>query len=381
MRIAVPAETAPLETRVAIVPRSVGQLTAAGGSVVVQSGAGAAAGISDEEYIEAGASVDPNRRELLGSADLAIVVRRPSVDDLRLLKPGSAIVGMLDPAGDPGPLLILTERQISAFRMEAIPRISRAQDMDVLSSMATLAGYHAAVLAAYRLPRIFPLLMTAAGTITPARVLVLGAGVAGLQAIATARRLGAVVEAYDVRPAVREQVESLGARFIEVGVESEEHQDAGGYAKELTADAQEREHEVLGQHVMDSDVVISTALIPGKPAPVLITRDMIAGMRHGSVIVDLAAPGGGNSELTKSDEEIVTEGGVLILGPTNLPAALPGQASQLYSNNVTRFLKLVVKDGQISLDFNDVVVAQTLMTHDGLPRGEQMLRLLEGATS
>ena len=381
MRIAVPAETAPLETRVAIVPRSVAQLTAAGGSVVVQAGAGAVAGFTDEAYVEAGASIDPSRRELLSTGDLTIVVRRPSVDDLRLLKPGSAIIGMLDPGDDPGPLLILTERQISAFRMEAIPRISRAQDMDVLSSMATLAGYHAGVLAAYRLPRIFPLLMTAAGTITPARVLVLGAGVAGLQAIATARRLGAVVEAYDVRPAVREQVESLGARFIEVGVESEEHQDAGGYAKELTADAQQREHEVLGQHVMDSDVVITTALIPGRPAPVLITRDMVAGMRHGSVIVDLAAPGGGNCELTTPDEEVTTEGGVLILGPTNLPAALPGQASQLYSNNVTRFLKLVLKDGEISLDFNDVVVAQTLMTHGGLPRGEQMLRLLEGATS
>lgn len=381
MRIAVPAETAPLETRVAIVPRSVGQLTAAGGQVVVQAGAGAAAGITDEAYVEAGASIDPKRSELLGSADLTIVVRRPAVDDLRLLKSGSAIVGMLDPAGDPGPLLILTERHVSAFRMEAIPRISRAQDMDVLSSMATLAGYHATVMAAYRLPRIFPLMMTAAGTLTPARVLVLGAGVAGLQAIATARRLGAVVEAYDVRPAVREQVESLGARFIEVGVESEEHQDAGGYAKELTADAQQREHEVLAQHVTDADVVVSTALIPGKPAPVLITRDMVAGMRHGSVIVDLAAPGGGNCELTEPDKEVTTDGGVLILGPTNLPASLPGQASQLYSNNVTRFLMLVVKDGQISLDFNDVIVAQTLMTHDGLPRGEQMLRLLEGATS
>ena len=380
MRIAVPAETAPLETRVAIVPRSIGQLTAAGGSVFVQAGAGTAAGISDEAYIEAGAAVEPNRRDLLSTADLTIVVKSLSVDELRLLKPGSAIVGMLDPAGDPGPLLILTERQISAFRMEAIPRISRAQDMDVLSSMATLSGYYSAILGAYRLPRIFPLLMTAAGTITPARVLVLGAGVAGLQAIATARRLGGVVESYDVRPAVREQVESLGARFIEVGIESEEHQDSGGYAKELTADAKQREHEVLGQHVMDSDVVITTAFVPGKPAPVLITRDMVAGMRHGSVIVDLAASAGGNCELTKPDIE-VTDHDVLILGPTNLPAALPGQASQLYSNNVTRFLLQIVKDGQISLDFNDVVVTQTLMTHDGLPRGEQMLALLAGATA
>ena len=380
MHIAVPAETAPQETRVAIVPRSVAQLSSAGGEVVVQAGAGAAAGFSDDAYIEAGAAIEPNRRNLLSTADLTVVVRRPTLDDLRLLKPGSAIVGMLDPAGDPGPLLILTERRISAFRMEAVPRISRAQDMDVLSSMATLSGYYAAILAAYRLPRIFPLLMTAAGTITPARVLVLGAGVAGLQAIATARRLGAVVEAYDVRPAVREQVESLGARFVEVGVESEEHQDAGGYAKELSADAQQREHEVLGQHVMDADVVITTALIPGKAAPLLITRDTVAGMRLGSVIVDLAAAGGGNTELTEADAEVVTDNGVLIVGPTNLAAALPGQASQLYSNNVTRFLLQIVKNGQISLDFNDVVVGQTAMTHDGVPRGEQMLGLLAGAT-
>jgi len=222
--------------------------------------------------------------------------------------------------------------------------------------------------------------MTAAGTLTPARVLVLGAGVAGLQAIATCKRLGAVVEAYDVRPAVKEQVESLGARFIDVGIESEDVQDTGGYAKELTADAQQREHEVLAKHVHDSDVVITTAFVPGKRAPVLITKEMVGSMRHGSVIVDLAAPSGGNCEYTKPDEE-VRQNNVLILGPTNLPAAIPGQASQLYSSNVTRFLLQFVKEGQVTLDFEDVVIAQTCMTHDGKPMGEQIAALVGGAAA
>jgi NAD(P) transhydrogenase subunit alpha len=259
-----------------------------------------------------------------------------------------------------------------------MPRISRAQDMDVLSSMATLAGYHAAVMAAFRLPRIFPLLMTAAGTITPARALVLGAGVAGLQAIATCRRLGAVVEAFDVRPAVREQVESLGARFVETGVESDTQQDTGGYARELEADAQARQHQVLAEHVKESDVVISTAQIPNRKAPVLVTADMVASMRTGSVIVDLAAPGGGNCELTRPDEE-VNANGVLILGPMNLPAAIPGQASQLYSHNATRFLSQLLKDGAVHLDFDDVVISQTCITHEGKPMGEQIEALLQGA--
>ena len=381
MQIAIPAETAPGETRVAIVPRSVAQLVGAAGSVVIEANAGAAAGFMDSAYTEAGATIESTRATLLGGGDVTVVVRRPAVDDLRLLKSGSVLVGMIDPGRDPEPLKVLIDRRVTAFRMEALPRISRAQDMDVLSSMATIAGYHAAVLAAYRLPRLFPLLMTAAGTITPARALVLGAGVAGLQAIATCKRLGAVVEAYDVRPAVREQVESLGARFVEVGIEDESHQDAGGYAKELAADAQQREHEVLGQHVRDSDVVITTALIPGRPAPKLITRDMVEGMRHGSVIVDLAAPGGGNCELTQPDIEVVTNGGVLILGPTNLPAAIPGQASLLYSNNVTRFIKQFVKDGQISLDFDDEVLAKTCIARDGEPVGEQMQSLLSGAAA
>ncbi|MBV9101066.1 MAG: Re/Si-specific NAD(P)(+) transhydrogenase subunit alpha [Candidatus Dormibacteraeota bacterium] len=380
MRIAVPAETFRGETRVALVPRSIAQLTGAKAAVAVQTGAGASAGFPDAAYREVGAEMVADRDKVLGDADVVVVVRRPDAADLRKLREGSVLIGLLDPAGDPDPVRVLVERRITAFRMEALPRISRAQDMDVLSSMATLAGYHAAVMAAYRLPRIFPLLMTAAGTLTPARTLVLGAGVAGLQAIATCRRLGAVVEAYDVRPAVREQVESLGARFVEVGIESAEQQDAGGYAKELSADAQKREHEVLTEHVRDSDVVITTAFVPGKPAPVLVTRDMVSAMRPGSVIVDLAASAGGNCECTQPDKDVV-EHGVTILGPTNLAAAIPGQASQLYSHNVTRFTLQMLKDGAVALDFDDPVIAQTCMTHDGKAMGEQMAALVGAPAS
>ncbi|MFI5286500.1 MAG: Re/Si-specific NAD(P)(+) transhydrogenase subunit alpha [Candidatus Dormibacteria bacterium] len=380
MRIIAPTETAPGETRVALVPRSVTQLVSTGATVAIQAGAGTAAGITDDAYREVGAEVVADRAALLDGADIAVVVRRPDVETAGHLKRGSILVGVLEPAGDPSLVRVLVDGGITSFRLEAMPRISRAQDMDVLSSMATLAGYHAAVMAAYRLPRIFPLMMTAAGTITPARALILGAGVAGLQAIATCRRLGAVVEAFDVRPAVRDQVESLGARFVETGVESDTQQDTGGYARELEADAQARQAQVLAEHVKEADVVISTAQIPNRKAPVLVTADMVATMRTGSVIVDLAAPGGGNCELTRPDEEVMS-GGVLILGPTNLPAAIPGQASQLYSHNATRFLTQLIKDGQVHLDFDDVVISQTCITHDGKPMGEQIEALLQGSTA
>jgi NAD(P) transhydrogenase subunit alpha len=380
MRIIAPTETAPGETRVALVPRSVTQLVSTGATVAIQAGAGTAAGISDDAYREVGAEVVADRAGLLESADIAVVVRRPDVETAGHLKKGSILVGVLEPGGDSALVRVLVDGGITAFRLEAMPRISRAQDMDVLSSMATLAGYHAAVMAAYRLPRIFPLMMTAAGTITPARALILGAGVAGLQAIATCRRLGAVVEAFDVRPAVRDQVESLGARFVETGVESDTQQDTGGYARELEADAQARQAQVLAEHVKEADVVISTAQIPNRKAPVLVTAAMVATMRTGSVIVDLAAPGGGNCELTRPDEEVMS-GGVLILGPTNLPAAIPGQASQLYSHNATRFLSQLIKDGKVQLDFDDAVISQTCITHDGKPMGEQIEALLQGSTA
>lgn len=378
MRISAPAETAPGETRVALVPRSITQLISTGATVAIQAGAGTAAGLPDAAYTEVGAEVVTDRAKLLADADIVMVIRRPDAAFVKQLKHGAILVGVLEPASDPDLVRALIAQGVTAFRLEAMPRISRAQDMDVLSSMATLAGYHAAVMAAVRLPRIFPLMMTAAGTITPARALILGAGVAGLQAIATCRRLGAVVEAFDVRPAVRDQVESLGARFVETGVESDTAQDTGGYAKELAADAQERQHQVLAEHVRESDVVISTAQIPNRKAPILVTADMVASMRSGSVIVDLAAPGGGNCELTKPDEEVVDHG-VLILGPTNLPASIPGQASQLYSHNATRFVNQLLKDGQVHLDFDDVVISQTCITHEGKPVGEQIEALLQGA--
>ncbi|MGA7987614.1 MAG: Re/Si-specific NAD(P)(+) transhydrogenase subunit alpha [Candidatus Dormiibacterota bacterium] len=378
MRISAPAETAPGETRVALVPRSITQLVSTGATVAIQAGAGTAAGLPDAAYKEVGAEVVAARKALLADSDIVVVVRRPDRKFVGELKKGSILIGVLEPAADPDLVRALVAQGVTAFRLEAMPRISRAQDMDVLSSMATLAGYHAAVMAAFRLPRIFPLMMTAAGTITPARALVIGAGVAGLQAIATCRRLGAVVEAFDVRPAVRDQVESLGARFVETGVESETAQDTGGYAKELAADAQARQAQVLAEHVRESDVVITTAQIPNRKAPVLVTAAMVASMRSGSVIVDLAAPGGGNCELTRPDEE-VTDHGVLILGPTNLPASIPGQASQLYSHNATRFVNQMLKDGQVHLDFDDVVISQTCITHEGKPMGEQIEALLQGA--
>jgi NAD(P) transhydrogenase subunit alpha len=380
MRITAPTETAPGETRVALVPRSATQLIATGATVAIQAGAGTAAGITDAAYVEVSAEVVADRAALLADADIVVVVRRPDAAFVAQLKRGAILIGVLEPAGDPALVRALVDQGVTAFRLEAMPRISRAQDMDVLSSMATLAGYHAAVMAAYRLPRILPLMMTAAGTLTPARALILGAGVAGLQAIATCRRLGAVVEAFDVRPAVRDQVESLGARFVETGVESDTQQDTGGYARELEADAQARQHQVLAEHVKDSDIVISTAQIPNRKAPILITADMVASMRSGSVIVDLAAPGGGNCELTRADEEVVANG-VTILGPTNLPASIPGQASQLYSHNATRFITQLLKDGQVHLDFDDVVISQTCITHEGKPMGEQIEALLQGAST
>jgi NAD(P) transhydrogenase subunit alpha len=380
MRIAVPAEAAPGETRVALVPKSVVRLVKAGASVAVEAGAGEHAGFDDSAYTEAGAETVAGRAALLGSADLTAVVRRPEASDVKHLREGSALVGMLDPGGDAANLQPLIERRITAFRLEAMPRISRAQDMDVLSAMATISGYHSAVTAASRLPRLFPMLMTAAGTITPARVLVVGAGVAGLQAVAMCRRLGAIVEAFDVRPAVREQVESLGARYVETGAESEQQQDAGGYAKALGEEAKRKQNEVLAEHVRDADVVITTALIPNQRAPLLVTEEMVHSMRAGSVIVDLAAPAGGNCAFTKPDEEVI-ERRVLILGPTNPPAKIPGQASQLYSHNVTRFIEISLHEGELRFDFDDVVVSQTCMTRDGQPYGEQMSALLAGKAS
>ena len=350
MRIGVPRETAPGERRVALVPDGVSRLVATGLEVAVERSAGAAASVPDEAYREAGGTVVDDAF----AADVVAKVRKPSTDEAEALQPGSVLVGFLEPLTDPSGVQALGERGVTVFALESIPRITRAQSMDALSSQSTVAGYKAALLAAARLPRFFPMLMTAAGTVAPAKVLVLGAGVAGLQAIATARRLGAVVSAFDTRPVVKEQVESLGATFVDLGVRGEET--AGGYAVELTEEQQRRQQEELSRRIGDSDVVVTTALVPGKPAPRLITSDAVAAMRPGSVIVDLAAEAGGNCELTRPGED-VEEHGVAILGQLNLPSTMPFHASQLLSRNVTALLLHLAPEGELRLDFDDEITA------------------------
>jgi NAD(P) transhydrogenase subunit alpha len=368
MIVAVPAETFPGERRVALVPASLKALARLGAEVHVQSGAGVAAGIPDEQYIQAGARIVPDRNELWRSADIVVMVRAGGANpqagqaDLDRLQAGRCLIAQCDPLSDPQSASRLAERKATVFALELVPRITRAQSMDVLSSMATVAGYKAVLLAASHLPQMFPMLMTAAGTLAPARVLVIGAGVAGLQAIATARRLGAVVSAYDVRPAVKEQVQSLGAKFVEMDLQSAEG--SGGYAKEMGEEFYRRQRELMLKVVRESDVVITTALIPGKPAPTLVTEEMVQAMPAGSVIVDLAAERGGNCPLTHPGETVSVHG-VTILGPLNLASDVPRDASQMFSNNVTTFLKSLVKGGQLNVDLKDEVIAGTLLAHGG----------------
>src|ERR687885_1166384 len=336
MRLGVPKETAPGERRVALVPEAVGRLAGAGFEVVVERGAGEAAAFPDEALAEAGASLVESALE----ADAVVKVQKPSPEEVEALRDGSVLVAFLQPLTDPEGIERLGARGVIAFAMESIPRITRAQPMDALSSQATVSGYKATLLAAERLPKFFPMLMTAAGTVPPAKALVLGAGVAGLQAIATARRLGAVVSSFDVRPVVKEQVESLGATFLDLGVRGEETK--GGYASELTPEQQQQQQEALAARIPEFDVVITTALIPGRPAPKLIPAAAARGMRPGSVIVDLAAEAGGNCELTEPGEEVVREG-VTIVGLTNLPSTMPFHASQLYSKNVAALIEHLVR--------------------------------------
>jgi NAD(P) transhydrogenase subunit alpha len=356
--VAVPRESGPGERRVALVPDAAARLVAAGFAVSVERGAGADAEFPDSEYEAAGAALTA-RAELFAGADAVVRVGRPSGDEIAELAPGTVLIGFLSPLTDPEGIEQLAARGIVAFAMESIPRISRAQSMDALSSQSTVAGYKAVVLAADRLPRLFPLLMTAAGTVAPAKVLVLGAGVAGLQAIATARRLGAVVSGFDVRPAVREQVESLGASFLDLGVEGAET--AEGYAAELTPEEQARQQEALEERIADMDVVITTALIPGRPAPLLIPASAVARMRPGSVIVDLAAEAGGNCELTEPGSEI-EQMGVTIVGYTDLPSQMPYHASQLYARNVSALLLHLAPEGELVLDFDDEITAGACVT-------------------
>jgi H+-translocating NAD(P) transhydrogenase subunit alpha len=364
MNVVVLRETAPGESRVALVPESVRKLVALKAAVKVESNAGLAAASTDSHYQEAGAEILENRETLLKSADILVVVNRPVADDLKRLKSGAVVIGFLRPLDEPAALETALQQGLTTFAVELIPRITRAQSMDALSSMATVVGYKAVLIGASRIPRMFPLLMTAAGTVKPARVLVLGAGVAGLQAIATARRLGAVVEGYDVRAAAGEQVRSLGATFLEVDLGGIKTEDAGGYAVELSDEAMHRGRLLIAEHAKTADVLISTAQVPGRRAPLLVTEEAVKGMKRGSVVIDLAGSTGGNCALSKPDE-IVEQNGVTIMAPLNLAATVPVHASQLYSRNMTAFLNLLIKDGQLNIDMKDDVIGPSCVTHQG----------------
>ncbi len=372
MKIGVPKETFPGERRVALVPGVVASLKAKGGEVLVESGAGTAAGFTDAAYADKGALI-VQRAQLFSDSDVIAQVR--AGEDLAGLRSGQAVIAFLDPLGAPQTMRKLAATGATAFSIELMPRITRAQSMDALSSQATVAGYKAVLLAAAQLPRMFPMLMTAAGTITPARVFVLGAGVAGLQAIATAKRLGAVIEAYDVRAAVKEQVQSVGAKFVELPLDTTAAEGTGGYAAAQDESFIRRQREMLGKVVAGSDVVITTAAIPGQKSPVLITREMVTHMAPGSVIVDLAAERGGNCEVTKADE-VVELNGVTILGPTNLPATVPYHASQMYAKNMATFLLHLMKEGKLSVDTADEITRDTLVTQGGEVVHDRVKKLL-----
>ena len=371
MRVAVLKETRSTENRVALVPLGVKALVKRGLTVTVQSGAGETSGISDLSYQEAGAEIATNAQDTLKDAKVVLVVNPPPSNELDFLSEGSILVGFLDPLSNSDLVSRLVELNVTGISMELVPRITRAQSMDALSSQATVAGYKAVLLAANHLPKFLPMFTTAAGTIRPAKALILGAGVAGLQAIATARRLGAVVEAFDVRPAVKEQVESLGASFLEAE-EEVTAEGEGGYAKELTEDQHHKELELIGDALADTDIVITTAQIPGREAPVLITEDMVKTMKYGSVIVDLASESGGNCELSKAGETVLAHG-VQILGPSNLPTSIPVHSSQMYSKNiVTLISEFLGDDGELQLDFENDVVGPSTVTHGGEVRNERV---------
>jgi proton-translocating NAD(P)+ transhydrogenase subunit alpha len=370
MIVGVPKEIYPKERRVALVPAVIPNLKKAGMEIVVEPGAGIGAGYPDSEYAEKGARLIANRAELFQTADIIAQFLCHGANDkngsadLPLMRKGQVVLGFVRPLGTMKTVQELAERGVITFSVELMPRTTRAQSMDALSSMATICGYKAVVLAADTLPRMFPMLTTAAGTIAPARVLIIGAGVAGLQAIATARRLGAVASAYDMRPAAKEQVQSLGGRFVELPIEAKDAQDARGYGRAQDESFYQKQRELLGKTVAESDVVITAAVIPGKKSPVLVTKDMVEKMAPGSVIVDLAAERGGNCELTKPDE-IVVEHNVTIIGEFNLAAAVPYHASALYARNVSAFLQHLVKDGKLQLDLKDEITRETMVTQDG----------------
>jgi NAD(P) transhydrogenase subunit alpha len=370
MKIGVPREIVPGERRVALVPEVVGRLVKSGHTVAVEMGAGERAGFSDAEYRAAGATLSAHAAALYDEAQVILKVQRPTYSEalgrheVELMRPGTVVIGFLQPRTDPAFLRQLAEREVIGIAMELVPRITRAQMMDALSSQSTVAGYKAALLAANAVGRFFPLLMTAAGTIRPAKVLVIGAGVAGLQAIATARRLGAVVEAFDTRPVVKEQVQSLGASFVELDVSAEEAQDAGGYAKELAESHIRREQELIHEHAARADAVITTALVPGKPAPVLLTEATLKAMRPGSAVVDLAAEQGGNCELSVPGQTVVQHG-VTIIAPLHLPSELAYDASQMYARNLAALLAHLAPQGEIHLDLSDEITRAVCVTAHG----------------
>jgi proton-translocating NAD(P)+ transhydrogenase subunit alpha len=369
MLIGVPREIASGERRVALVPEVVSQLTKAGHRVVVERGAGLRAGFTDEAYRTAGCDLADSAREIYSTAQMILKVQRPGREEageaeLDQMKEGTVLIGLLQPSGDPALFQQLAERRIIACSMELVPRTSRAQMMDALSSQSTVAGYKAVLLAANALQKFFPMLMTAAGTVRPARVLVIGAGVAGLQAIATARRIGAVVEAFDTRPVVKEQVQSLGATFVELDLHGEEAQDAGGYAKELSKDHIRREKELIHKRALQADVIITTALIPGKPAPMLVDAETVAAMRPGSVIVDLAGEQGGNCELSVPGETVVRHD-VTLIAPLHISSDLAFHASQMYSKNVAALVTLLAPKGELNLNFSDDIISAVCVTAEG----------------
>jgi proton-translocating NAD(P)+ transhydrogenase subunit alpha len=375
MIVCIPKETAPGEKRVALVPDLISRIS--GIRVTVESGAGETAGFPDSEYVAKGASIISGSRAIYQQEGIFLKVLPPTPTEADLFHEGSTLISFLYPLANLETVKKLSARRVTAFAMELMPRITRAQPMDALSSQATVSGYKAVLLAADSFPKLFPLMMTAAGTIPPAKVFVVGAGVAGLQAIAVAHRLGAVVEAYDVRPVVKEQVQSLGARFVELRISAKDAQTAGGYAKVQSQEFYQKQQELLSEHAKASDVIITTALVPGQRAPILISEEAVKGMRIGSVIVDLAAEQGGNCALTEPGKT-VTKNGVTILGPLNLPSTMAPQASQLYSRNVTSFLSAILKDGTLSIDLKDELVRGPLVIHNGEIMHEPTSAALEG---
>ena len=383
MTIGVPNETCPGERRVSMVPAGVAALARAGCAVHVSAGAGREAGISDASYEEAGALVAPDRESVFEAADVIAQVRGGGANpdsgmaDVERLREGQVLIGFLEPLSATAEIRALADRHATACAMELIPRTSRAQSMDALSSQANIGGYKAALMAAEYLPKLFPMMMTAAGTITPAHVFVVGVGVAGLQAISTCKRLGAVIQAYDVRPAVKEQVQSVGARFVELELDTAESEGSGGYAQAMDEQFYAKQREMMARVVSENDVVITTAAVPGKPAPVLVTEDMVKSMNPGSVVIDLAAERGGNCEITEPGKTVVKHG-VTLVGELNLPSTVPFHASQMYSNNIVNFLKLMINDGALDATVDDDIVQGATVTRDGEIVNEMVRSVLDG---